>query len=1127
MMLEFASGKFSDRFGSIFYASISLMAIATSHVTMPTEQYNQTIPINLRIFISHFWDEILTDYSVVIDFRWSIVVSSTDHVSFFNVIVFDFKNHSHSTHTVPSNEHHLQLSNGPKDTLLSFRVRGCWERFCGPESDTVFANTSVQSRPPLLMIIESNDVIFYHPDTEYRVTILNRTVAAICIITYDDSIFWVNNLTNEVVMDTADGASRTLTRLKNYVLSMSVDWIGRSLFMLERSGLCSHISKYDISHPLGKPTLVIMLDEIVNGTIHFFQLDPFQSTLYFSWSRPNDSISLARCHFSDGQKIERVLGLRNDQISNGNENCDCLQMDLHPTFALDNSRNEINNIISLYVVDVRTWRIWGSDKDGCHCHIIYDVSILQKSSSEDYPQFSLAVDHNHLYWIWRDSGDVLYSINKYTGSGFNKEFGVSSSVSFILGYNAVSLPDRECLMLSSNNRHHSIELVSATSTSLFLRFAVHFSWRQHCGSLSLPLVYYVLRYSEMTSRTVKIIEPIYETECILNYLKPFTTYSISVGASNYFVSLWKSYSLSSLFHFRTKAVPLAPVNFSVTVLTPNALAVKWCVPDDPLHSQMDIVYAVEWISENSSDSLSNETRRDKCFAKTICGLNESQSYGIRVLAYDSEKTVYTSTSWLVTKTFENPNRVHLLSAAEDSLHISWISPSDNSICQFTIEYAKIGEEKNDSLWLKHLVNNVTGSNIESFVEINGLESDQAYAVRTLVIYNSGELFTWPPINNVSSFKTLRQNKVSSTMIETLLVPLLVLLIFIFIVASVIIVVRKSRWKLNPFSESSLAVNGRNTDKSSHVLMSNLDSNYAINRAPVNGEISNSSLQNFCRDQVKFSRFICEIKNGDLFEGVIEDDFGSDAEKLPVILRTLNNEDLCEKEIEKQNKEILFMNCMKHKNIISMLGVCLLGEPQILVFELPNCGDLLSFIQSNKTFSVEVLLKFCLDIICGCQFFEEHQLVHRDLRTRNCFVFCQSPSSYNIKIGGFSLAKDIFRVDEGSGREIPIEWMAPEAIKDDLFTGMSDVWAYGVLLWEIFSKGMQPYSEISNSSNLLSFLTNGNRLKKPNLCPEIVFLLMLSCWRSSPFNRPSFNYIADQLEKATALINSNETNTGIS
>lgn len=73
---------------------------------------------------------------------------------------------------------------------------------------------------------------------------------------------------------------------------------------------------------------------------------------------------------------------------------------------------------------------------------------------------------------------------------------------------------------------------------------------------------------------------------------------------------------------------------------------------------------------------------------------------------------------------------------------------------------QIGEDKNDSVWSKHLVNNVTGSNIESFVEINGLESDQAYAVRTLVIYNSGEPFTWPPMDNVSIFKTLRESPLS-------------------------------------------------------------------------------------------------------------------------------------------------------------------------------------------------------------------------------------------------------------------------------------------------------------------------------------------------------------------------------
>lgn len=235
------------------------------------------------------------------------------------------------------------------------------------------------------------------------------------------------------------------------------------------------------------------------------------------------------------------------------------------------------------------------------------------------------------------------------------------------------------------------------------------------------------------------------------------------------------------------------------------------------------------------------------------------------------------------------------------------------------------------------------------------------------------------------------------------------------------------------------------------------------------------------------------------------------------------------------KEIAFMNRMRHKNIISMLGVCLVGQPLLLIFESPGVGDFLTFLRgyqsTTQTINVLNLLNFCLDIVNGCQFFEERHLVHRDMRAKHCFVFCQSSSYYLIKIGGFSLLKDICEsttcLELPSCEVLPSRWMAPEAITDNFFTSMSDVWAFGVLMWEVFTLGQVPYSDKANETEILQFLESGGRLNKPVYCPENIFSMMLSCWRSSPFRRPSFHYLADQLQKMHRHLNDDQTDTHLS
>jgi serine/threonine protein kinase len=180
-----------------------------------------------------------------------------------------------------------------------------------------------------------------------------------------------------------------------------------------------------------------------------------------------------------------------------------------------------------------------------------------------------------------------------------------------------------------------------------------------------------------------------------------------------------------------------------------------------------------------------------------------------------------------------------------------------------------------------------------------------------------------------------------------------------------------------------------------------------------------------------------------------------------------------------------------------------------------------------------LVKFGYQIAIGMEYVSKQGIVHRDLATRNCMCVgkylpetysfiqitigcfcCRLTWDMNIKVSDFGLArmleegKDYYRMGQGSA--LPIRWMAPESIADLLFTTESDVWAYGVTLWEIFSFATIPYAGLSNS-DILSYIQSGKRLPKPNVCPDDVHDTMQNCWKLNATDRPGFGEIASEME----------------
>lgn len=222
------------------------------------------------------------------------------------------------------------------------------------------------------------------------------------------------------------------------------------------------------------------------------------------------------------------------------------------------------------------------------------------------------------------------------------------------------------------------------------------------------------------------------------------------------------------------------------------------------------------------------------------------------------------------------------------------------------------------------------------------------------------------------------------------------------------------------------------------------------------------------------------------------------------------------------KEIKIMSRLKDPNIIRLLAVCITDDPLCMITEYMENGDLNQFLSRHEppnsssssvpTVSYANLKFMATQIASGMKYLSSLNFVHRDLATRNCLV----GKNYTIKIADFGMSRNLYSGDyyRIQGRAVlPIRWMSWESILLGKFTTASDVWAFGVTLWEMFTFCQeQPYSQLSDEQvieNTGEFFRDQGRqtyLPQPAICPDSVYKLMLSCWRRDTKHRPSFQEI---------------------
>ncbi|XP_037928086.1 tyrosine-protein kinase transmembrane receptor Ror [Teleopsis dalmanni] len=214
------------------------------------------------------------------------------------------------------------------------------------------------------------------------------------------------------------------------------------------------------------------------------------------------------------------------------------------------------------------------------------------------------------------------------------------------------------------------------------------------------------------------------------------------------------------------------------------------------------------------------------------------------------------------------------------------------------------------------------------------------------------------------------------------------------------------------------------------------------------------------------------------------------------------------------REIELISDLKHDNIVCILGVVLNKEPYCMLFEYMSNGDLHEFLianspNENKCLSQLEFLKISLQISEGMEYLSGHHYVHRDLAARNCLV----GDELTVKISDFGLSRDIYSSDYyrvQSKSLLPVRWMPSESILYGKFTTESDVWSFGVVLWEIYSYGMQPYYGHSNQE-VINLVRSRQLLSCPEACPTAVYSLMIECWHEQSVRRPSFSEITHRLK----------------
>ncbi|XP_041525247.1 fibroblast growth factor receptor 3 isoform X6 [Microtus oregoni] len=260
-----------------------------------------------------------------------------------------------------------------------------------------------------------------------------------------------------------------------------------------------------------------------------------------------------------------------------------------------------------------------------------------------------------------------------------------------------------------------------------------------------------------------------------------------------------------------------------------------------------------------------------------------------------------------------------------------------------------------------------------------------------------------------------------------------------------------------------------------------------------------------------------------------------AKPVTVAVKMLKD-DATDKDLSDLVSEMEMMKMIgKHKNIINLLGACTQGGPLYVLVEYAAKGNLREFLRARRPPGMDYSFDACrlpeeqltckdlvscaYQVARGMEYLASQKCIHRDLAARNVLV----TEDNVMKIADFGLARDVHNLDyykKTTNGRLPVKWMAPEALFDRVYTHQSDVWSFGVLLWEIFTLGGSPYPGIP-VEELFKLLKEGHRMDKPANCTHDLYMIMRECWHAVPSQRPTFKQLVEDLDRILTVTSTDE------
>ncbi|KAM6311805.1 tyrosine-protein kinase receptor TYRO3 [Aegotheles albertisi] len=578
----------------------------------------------------------------------------------------------------------------------------------------------------------------------------------------------------------------------------------------------------------------------------------------------------------------------------------------------------------------------------------------------------------------------------------------------------------------------------------------------------------------------------------------------------------KGLSSSRTATVQIKAMPLPPLNVTVSQVTSSNASVVWVPGFDgraPLHS-----CTLQVAESPDGQEVSTEVTPVPPFAYGVQGLKHSTNYSVRVQCSNEMGSspftdrVYFQTLELAPSS--TPQNIHVIQR-DPGLVLEWEGVAPDVLKENVLGYRL--EWIQDNVTQGEMVVQDTKANLTTWNPLKDL------IIRVCVL-NSAGCGPWSDLFLLEAQEVMGGQRQPPYGTSWVPVALGILTALVTAVALALILLRKRR-KETRFGHAFGSVVGRG-DPAVHFRAArsfNREGPELIEATLESVGISDElkmKLKDVLIQEQQFTlgRMLGKGEFGSVREALLKLDDGSFQK---VAVKMLKADIFTSTDIEEFLREAACMKEFDHPHVTKLIGVSLRSRPKgrlpipMVILPFMKHGDLHAFLLMSRigenpfNLPVQTLLKFMIDIASGMEYLSSKNFIHRDLAARNCML----DENMNVSVADFGLSKKIYSGDyyrQGCASKLPVKWLALESLADNLYTTHSDVWAFGVTMWEIVTRGQTPYAGIENAE-IYNYLISGNRLKQPPECLEDVYDLMCSCWHPEPKLRPSFGVLRSQLE----------------